>query len=386
MAETDAGYTLTATDAAAFATLLQAQNGVGPACSPGQDQLLAFYAAVDAFSYDAYRTITNTTLQSWVGQLYPPMITTRTCYGISAAGMYALYAYAAFVRASFSQAEYEPDNTDIVTFWIDHGGQDADFGNQGFPNAVPYGWFGFPAVGMWRPPGQPTTFFQALVSDVLTLNTALAQAKSATAAVELFSGAGGHCDSPAALVQFQHGLFDPAHWTDVASFLTAIRAAPLWQQQLDAVRALLKPDTVTGDGYFFLLHLLIGLTAGGPASLQLAQQVTSAAAGSTEYPNDTFVNQLVYLTLLLLADPMGNFAWPTAQLEAELTKLVGLVSGTDPASVALQTSLSRHLRVLQVDTAYPLQDPYCPSIGFPQRQSDTLFALDRARATLRTAS
>jgi hypothetical protein len=386
MVDADPGYTLTATDAAAFTTLLQAQNWVGPSRSPGRDQLLAFYAAVDSFSYDAYRTITNPTLQGWVGLLYPPMINTKTCYGISAAGMYALYAYAAFVQASFTQTDYEPDNTEIVDFWIANGGQDADFGSQGFPNAVPYGWFGFAGVGMWRPPGQPATFYQALVADVLTLNAALAQAKAASGTVELFSEYSGHCDSPAAVVQFEHTRFDPAHWTDVSAFLTNIGNSALWQQQLDAVKSLLKPDTLGGGDYFFLLHLLIGLTAGDPPSVELASQIASAPADSTEYPNDTFVNQLVYLTLLYLADPMGSFAWTTTQLEAELTGLAGAISGTDPGSVAVQTSLSRHLRVLQVDTAYPLQDPYCPSIGFPQRQSDTLFALDKARSRLSTTT
>ena len=30
-----------------------------------------------------------------------------------------------------------------------------------------------------------------------------------------------------------------------------------------------------------------------------------------------------------------------------------------------------------------MHDPYCPSVGFNRRVSDTLFALDEARATLK---
>ena len=52
------------------------------------------------------------------------------------------------------------------------------------------------------------------------------------------------------------------------------------------------------DAYFFLLHLLIALTTGDAAARALVERIVSASATSQEYPNDTFVNQLVYLALL----------------------------------------------------------------------------------------
>ena len=79
---------------------------------------------------------------------------------------------------------------------------------------------------------------------------------------------------------------------------------------------------------------------------------------------------------------MGNFAWTNSELQAEIVLLEGLVTSQDPASQAVHTSLTKDLAVLRTDTAYPMQDPYSPSIGFTQRMTDTLFALDKARYTL----
>ena len=55
--------------------------------------------------------------------------------------------------------------------------------------------------------------------------------------------------------------------------------------------------------------------------------------------------------------------------------------GKDPGSVALRDSLGKHHRILVSDSAYPLQDPYTET-RFPQRQTDTLFALDASRRQL----
>lgn len=378
-----ATYTLTGADSSAFCTLLQAQSALGPARqTPGQADFWAFYAAIDTFSYNAYTLIANAQLKSWVDKLYTALLQTQTCYGIDAAGMYALYVYSEFTKASFVAADYEPDNTNIVDFWINHGGKDADFGPHYLPNATPWGWFGYSGTGMWRPPAQPDAFYTALPKDVDTLNAALQAAKTSTSTVAFFADWGGTSPDPASLVQFEQSRFDPANWTDSGTFVTNLAGTKLWQEQHDAVTALLQPDTLSADVYFFLLHLLIALGTSDAKSQQLAQRVVSASATSQEYPNDTFVNQLVYLVLMYLADPLGNFAWTNAQLIAETTQLSGAIGGQDPASQAIRDSLARHRRVLQTDASYPLQDPYSPAIGFTQRQTDTLFALDKARAGL----
>jgi hypothetical protein len=54
----------------------------------------------------------------------------------------------------------------------------------------------------------------------------------------------------------------------------------------------------------------------------------------------------------------------------------------DPASAALNQSLTNHLKVLIADSSYPMTDPYNPATGFTVRQTDTLAALNRAWASL----
>ncbi len=147
--------------------------------------------------------------------------------------------------------------------------------------------------------------------------------------------------------------------------------------------ALLQQPTLAAGAYFFLLHLLIALPTGATAAQQLAEQIVSAPASSQEYPNDTFINQLVYLSLLYLADPLGQYGWDNAQLQTAVQNLAGVILATDPASTAIKASLAQHGKVLYSDSAYPMQDPYSPNIGFTQRQTDTLFALDKARQTIK---
>lgn len=161
----------------------------------------------------------------------------------------------------------------------------------------------------------------------------------------------------------------------------ASQTTSIWQSQHNVVTSLLTPVSVTADTYFFLLHLLIALATGSSSDQQLAQKIVNAEASSHEYPNDTFINQLVYLSLLYLADPLGAYGWNNAQLQSALQDLENVILVTDPASTAIKTSLVQHGKVLNSDASYPMQDPYT-SIGFNQRKTDTLFALDQARQSL----
>jgi hypothetical protein len=163
----------------------------------------------------------------------------------------------------------------------------------------------------------------------------------------------------------------------------AQKATAIGQGQRDAVTALLKQDTLDAGTYFHFLHLLIAVVTGDTKAQQLARRIVSAVADSPEYPNDTFVNQLVYLALLYLADPLGAYGWNNAQLQGALRDLQGAILAADPASTAIQASLVQHGKVLNADASYPMQDPYS-SIGFTQRKTDTLFALDKARKGLAT--
>jgi hypothetical protein len=159
--------------------------------------------------------------------------------------------------------------------------------------------------------------------------------------------------------------------------------APVWAEQKQDFMTLLGVDTLPAEGCFFLLYLLPALMTGDAASQSLAAKTVSTPTSSPEYPNDVFVNQLVYLALMYLADPLGSFGWNNQQLQAGLRDLSSVVVRSDPASVALATSLTQHGKILYSDASYPMVDPYAPNVGISQRKTDTLFALDKTRAAIR---
>ena len=136
-------------------------------------------------------------------------------------------------------------------------------------------------------------FFDALNKDVNVLNEALHAAGHEIPAIALFSGSGGTRPDPASVQQYEQSLFDPKNWTDSQAFVQNLVATGIWQAQSQTLTALLQPTSLTADSYFFLLHLLIALCTSTAADQQLAQKVVSASTTSPEYPNDTFINQVV---------------------------------------------------------------------------------------------
>src|SRR5262245_58868019 len=144
-----------------------------------------------------------------------------------------------------------------------------------------------------------------------------------------------------------------------------------------------KDGALTPDSALFLVWLLFFMvTYSGTADQRLAGKILSASTPSPEYPNDIFANQLIYFMLMTLADPKGAFDWPNAKLQSTVQDLIAAIRRDDPASVALKESLGNHLKVLISDWSYPTQDLYNPNIEFTVRQTDTLFALSRAWASL----
>ncbi len=379
-------YTLSEADANTFCTLLQAQNALGPAqTSPAQAQFWAFFAAVDVLAYP-YGPITNTQLKGWTDKPFAALLqTTKTCYGTDAAGLCVLYSYAQFTVCCITDPAWpnEPcGNLGFPNDYAQRGGKWPTWDeSKGLTDASPWNWFAGGGTGLWKPPGVRATFFTALNADVNNFNDALKAAGHSTPTIALMNGWGGTCPDPSSVVRFEQSLFDPKNWTDSQSLVTNLVGTGVWQEQSQAFTGLLKPTSLKSEAYFFLLHLLIALGTSTPSDQQAAEKLVSASASSPEYPNDTFINQLVYLVLMYLNDPMGNFAWTNAQLQAEISLLEALVVNQDPASQAIRTSLAQHQRFLRTDASYPMQDPYAPGVGFTQRVTDTLFALDKARYT-----
>ena len=378
-------YTLSEADANTFCTLLRAQTALGPAqTSPGQAQFWAFFAALDVLAYP-YGPITNTQLKGWTDKPFAALLqTTQTCYGTDAAGLYVLYSYAQFsvcCSGEYNRPSGRCGRLGYPNDYRQRGGMEPTWDMaKGLPMSAPWDWFAT-AVGLWKPPGARPDLFKALNADVNNFNDALKAAGHSTPTIALVKGWNGTCPDWASVVRFEQSLFDPKNWTDSQSLVKNLAGTGLWQEQSQAFTSLLKLTSLNSDAYFFLLHLLIALGTSTSGDQQAAQKLVSAIASSPEYPNDTFINQLVYLVLMYLADPMGNFAWTNAELQAEMSLLEGLVVNQDPASQAIRTSLAQHQRVRALTLSYPMQDPYAPGVGFTQRVSDTLFALDKARYT-----
>ena len=170
-------------------------------------------------------------------------------------------------------------------------------------------------------------------------------------------------------------------WTDIGAVTQG--TAAMWTAQANSANALLAPQTLSAADYFFLLHLLIGLVTGDATVRAQVGRITGATATSPEYPNDIFINQLIYSSLLYLADPTGTYGWSNQQLHTYVSALEKIVVSPDATSATIKAGLITQGKILYSDTAYPMQDPYSPAVGFTQRQTDTLSALDQARAALR---
>jgi hypothetical protein len=171
-------------------------------------------------------------------------------------------------------------------------------------------------------------------------------------------------------------------WSDFGRVQTT--SYGLWQAEIGLLKALLQPATLDADAYFFVLHLLAGIVSGHPDAQQLAARIVAAPTTSPEYGPDTFINQVMYLILIFLVDPLGMFHYDNAALQQFVASLAAVVTLKDPASIAIRQSLATQAQRLQADATYPMQDSNAPNVTLAQRRLDTLAALDQARASLQS--
>lgn len=180
------------------------------------------------------------------------------------------------------------------------------------------------------------------------------------------------------IVAYEFGLFDPARWTD--AHLVAQHTTALWAAQSADLTALAQTTPLTDQMCLWLLFALTGLcTSPNAADLARVNTIATLDTNSTENPNDTFIDQLVYFALMAWVDPKGSYQWTHDQLAASLAVLAA-VPNEDPGSVVLRKTLTQQAAVLASSPSYPMLDPYNPAIGFPQRKTDTLAALNQAWA------
>jgi hypothetical protein len=347
-----ADYSLTAEDIAAFPTLVRIQGDIGPGISPLiQAGVWDFMVQLDVLAKEHYAQIHNAQLKAWVDGIFTPLSTTTTVYQCSVTVLYIAASWGRWLPAF--GAKWGRLNGNILypqDFWTFCYARDDHWP---WPDAPGY-WNNalYALIGGWEFDGPPQValFYKG---DLITF------AQQAAA---------------------QQALFDPSRWTDVGTVSQIV--GKVAQAQSTDVHALMTGGALTPDSALFLPYLLLGMGTSVADDQRLAAKILSASAPSPEYPNDTFVNQLVYLMLMSLADPLGNFGWPNGTLQSTLQNLIAAIQHGDPASAALKRSLTNHLKLLVSDASYPMQDPYNPATGFTVRQTDTLAALNRAWATL----
>ncbi len=374
---------LTAEDMNAFHSLLRAQGNIGKAQTAiGQAQFLDFFSMIDNIAYDHCRLATYPKLQSWMLNLVDAATNTQTSYKMSAAGMYVLYMYYQFNVICMASA---PEHMEPCAECGQHGfpahaeqrgGQYVELGDAGLPNATPWNWFCAPAVSIWQAPATIKTFYDAIGVSARFINTQLLSRQGSTDAVAIMYPGPNHSFED--VQQFMQSRFNPANWTDSGNFLTAIYAKALWQEQSQLVTTMIGQRSLSGPEYLLFFYLLIALSTADSTQQQKASTILNTPTSSPEYANDIFINQLVFANLMLWADPLGSFGYNNTQLQALLDQIAqSIVVSSEPAK-AIQQSISTHLKILNSDSAYPMQDPYNPSIGFNTRKADTLAALDTA--------
>ena len=189
------------------------------------------------------------------------------------------------------------------------------------------------------------------------------------------------------IIAHELGLFAPVKWTDAG----LMAQNTLWKCQSEHLRELTRTAQLNDQTCLYLLHLLTGLCTfpaspgptAQPAVLDRVNAIARYDTSSPEYPNDTFISQLVYFALMELADPEGSFQWGHDQLASTLETLAAAVPNQDHGSVVLRKTFAQQAAVLNSAASYPLDDPYNPGISYPQRKADTLAALNRAWAELK---
>jgi len=155
------------------------------------------------------------------------------------------------------------------------------------------------------------------------------------------------------------------------------------EAQREKMKTLIKStDTLTANTFLFIFHMLIGLCMLSTADQTQAEKLVNTKTPSDSYPNDIFINQLVYMVLMALINPIGKYKWNAEQIKNFLNDILGIIKGDDVASKAIVAAIKESLAIMNADRSYPMHDPNNPDIGFRVRMSDTLNALNEARKTM----
>ena len=359
----------------------------------GQAQLWDFFRLIEDIAYNRYRLVNNAQLKGWLDAIFNVIITCNTNYTIdgkslTATGMFLLYIFYQFNADCMSTGDFVPHGQPgEVGYPLNavpqQTGANLPESNEWIENGWTWNWFGPTGVTCFAAPTTVPLFFDSCNTNAQLLHHDVVLKKGSTETVMLTTDIDlVNVDTFNKIQQFEYSRFDPANWKNSNVFVQTLQSSIVWQQQSATVSNLMQQSSLTPDAYFYLIFLLIGLGTSNANDQQLALRIVNAPVNSIEYPNDTFSNQLFYSALMYFADPLGDYSYDNAQLQSMLNDINSSIVSTNAASAVLKQSITRSLKILHVDSAYPTQDLYNPNTGFTTRQSDTLAALDAAREGL----
>lgn len=156
------------------------------------------------------------------------------------------------------------------------------------------------------------------------------------------------------------------------------RIVSLWELQWGDLQALQAFDNLDNGGYFYLLHLLIGLSSGNDKKMPDYVARLAGTRTSTEaYPEETFINQLTYLVLMYIGDPNEpgeKYCLNNANMRAMFQELKSVIHAVNPGANAVQQSIRKQLHQMDVLSFYPIVDQEC-SLPLAERKAMTRNAL-----------
>jgi hypothetical protein len=155
------------------------------------------------------------------------------------------------------------------------------------------------------------------------------------------------------------------------------RITPLWDLQWQDLQALRAFDNLDNGAYFYLLHLLIGLSSGNNKMADYVARLARARTSTEAYPEETFINQLTYLVLMYLGDPNEpgeKYCLNNDGLRAMFNELKSIIHAVKPGANAIQQSIKKQLHQMDVLSFYPILDQET-NIPLAERKAMTRSAL-----------
>ena len=320
------------------------------------------------------KSFTNSQVLSWIGGLTTNIISFKTSYNNNQenyTNLFISYAYGQYATAS---KDWQKKSVSQMWKGFSEGTRISQFDTDFYKHsdsAIP----SVADVRKFPTPGKPSGGNPAndwASSINKTFNTI-----SNNPPNSLFQTSGSNYNG---FVATQSGTIDPENWKNNGEFKKSV--SQLWNDQFKALNDM-KSGKLDYDQCVFLLYLMIGLDTGSKAHQDAVNTITSASCSSREKRNSTFANNLIYLILMILANPLGHYAQSNTEIQKLINDLIELIVSTTPGSKAIKDALGVEAKILKASNGYPMSDPYNPETGFNTRMSDVLDALNQTWSTLK---